>query len=285
MADIAVMSDTNASLDFLEGGQSIGIVRSIIYLGETAYTDTLELSATQFYDALANDPSIMPKTAQPPMHVMIEAYKKLRDQGAKDIIFVTISSQMSGIYNTAKIAAKEVQGVRVHVFDSKSVAYPQARMAIRADALARDGQTLESIMETLEAMRERNHIYFAVDTLKYLVKNGRLSGAQGFMGSMLRIKPLLEITPEGSVESIEKIRTFKRALQGVIDRYIQRTEHLDNVKPFICHANNPEAVETITAALKAHDETLGDIPTLPLTPAVGAHAGPGAIGLGYLLEP
>ncbi len=282
MAGVRVMTDTNASLDFLDHTQDIPIVRSIITLGDNDYVDTVELSASDFYSALSRDHSLFPRTAQPPMERMISAYKQLKKDGASDIVFITISSKMSGIYQTAQIAAKEVSGVNVHVFDSRSVAYPQAAMTLKAHRMAQENASATDILSKLDAMRQNNHIYFAVDTLRYLVMNGRLTGAQGMMGSMLKIKPLLEIDADGAVVSLEKIRTFKRALNKVVEHYQIKTAEIEDVTPFICHANNEAAADYLEKALKEQDAALENILRLPLTPAVGAHAGPGAIGLGYI---
>jgi len=278
---IGVVTDTNACLDYFDHDYDIPILRSIIHLGEKEYLDHVELTADDFYRHLKSDPDLFPRTSQPPTAEMIETYKNMAEKGYTDIVFVTISKYMSGIHGAAMVAAKEVPEVNVHVFDSRSVAYPQAKMALKAAELAKKGATVEKILEELTRIRDNNHIYFAVDTLAYLVKNGRLSNAQGFMGRMLKIKPLLHISKEGRVENIEKIRTFKRAVNRVIEMYLEETKDMD-VSPFICHAHNEETKEYIESALKEHDAEIESVFSMPLTPAVGAHSGPGAIGLGYI---
>ncbi len=283
MSSIGVVACTNACLDYFDHDYDIPILRSIIHLGEKEYRDHVDLTADEFYDAIESDPDIFPRTSQPPTSEMVETYEKMQKKGYTDLVVVTISSQMSGIFGAAQVAAKEVPDINVHVFDSRSVAYPQARMALKAAELSERGASVEEILEALDRIRTRNHIYFAVDTLAYLVKNGRLSNAQGFLGSMLKIKPLLHISKEGTVENIEKIRTFKKAVNRVVDMYIEETKG-KKVEPFICHAHNPDVRDRIEARLKENDPSIESVFSMPLTPAVGAHAGPGAIGLGYIEE-
>ncbi|MFW6298106.1 MAG: DegV family protein [Bacillota bacterium] len=278
---IGVVACTNACLDYIDHPHDIRILRSRIHLGDEEFIDYEELTATEFYDRLNSDSSLFPRTAQPPIYEMEETFKALRDEGKQDIIVVTISSQMSGIYSSAKVAGDNVEGVSVHVFDSKTVAYPEAMMAITASKMAEKGHDVRTILTKLETIRAKNHMVFAVETLAYLVKNGRLSNAAGFMGSMLKIKPLLHVSEEGRVENIEKIRTFKKALNRVVDAYLEETRAKE-VLPFIAHANNESARDYIVSRLKTADPTIESVPDIPLTPAVGAHGGPGAIALGYI---
>lgn len=280
---IGVIADTNACLDYFDHPYDIRILRSMIHLNDAAYLDHIELTADAFYEKIAADKTLFPRTSQPPTEVMIETYQAMRDEGYTDVIVVTISQYMSGIYGAAKVAARKVEGLNVHVFDSRSVAYPEAIMALRAAELAAEGEAVETIIAALEHIRDNNHIYFAVNTLAYLVKNGRLSNAQGFMGSMLKIKPLLHVTKEGKVENVEKIRTFKKAVDRLIERFLQDIEGQD-VEPFICHANNPETRDYIKARLQEVRPSDTPIFTMPITPAVGAHAGPGAVGIGYYVK-
>jgi len=172
---------------------------------------------------------------------MLSEYEKLRDEGCDEAIFITISSKMSGIYENAILAAKMVEGIKVTVFDSRSVGYVECKMAFTAHDMAREGKSMDEIVKTLEFIRDNNHIYFAVEDLKYLVKNGRLSNAAGFMADVLKIKPLLEIDKTGAVVTVEKIRTFPKALKRVLEKFLEETEGKE-YEPFIIHANNPEAV-------------------------------------------
>lgn len=283
MKKLGVLVCTNSSIDYIDHDYQVDIVRSLVLLGDKEYVDYEELTAEQFYQALKDDPTIFPRTSMASTGKMLEHYEKLRDEGCDTIIFITISSKMSGIYENALLAAKMVEGVDVHVFDSKSVGYVECKMVFAAHEGFKAGKTIEEIIADLEYIRDNNHIYFAVNDLSYLVKNGRLSNAAAFFAKALKIKPLLEIDSEGAVVSVEKIRTFKKALDRVIEKYLEETKGKD-VETFVIHASNPEALEYIREKLPQLKPEVGEIKDYLLTPAVGAHGGPGAICVGYIVN-
>jgi DegV family protein with EDD domain len=212
---------------------------------------------------------------------MLEFYENLKAEGCDTIIFVTISSQMSGIYENAILASKMIEGVDIRVFDSKSVGYIECKLIFTAYEGYKAGKTIDEIMDDLAYIRDHNKIYFAVSDLRYLVKNGRLSNAQAVMANIFKIKPLLEINKEGKVVSIEKIRTFKKAVNRVIEKFLEETENVD-VEPFIIHANNPETAQFVREKVLEARPEYKEINDYLLTPAVGAHSGPGAITIGYI---
>jgi DegV family protein with EDD domain len=283
MKKLGVLVCTNSAIDYIPHKYEIGVIRSTILMGGKEYVDFEELKADQFYNMIQADPSLFPRTAMASTGTMLEAYEKLRDGGCDEVLFITISSRMSGIYDNAMIAKKMVEGVNVTVFDSKTVGYLQCKMAFLAHDLAKKGKSMAEIMEALEFIRDNNHIYFAVNDLRYLVKNGRLSNAAGFLADVLKIKPLLEIDKQGAVVTVEKIRTFQRALDRVIEKFLEETEGKD-YEPFIIHANNPESVAYAREKVLAARPNLKEIKDYLLTPAVGAHCGPKAMTIGYVLK-
>ena len=115
-----------------------------------------------------------------------------------------------------------------------------------------------------------------------MVKNGRLSNASGFIGNTLKIKPILTITKEGKVDTVEKIRTFSKAVEKILEMYFNETEGLD-VEPFVIHANNPETRDYMIKRIHEKDPN-ADVFDMPLTAVVGAHGGPKTIGLGYYIK-
>jgi len=283
MKKLGVLVCTNSAIDYIPHKYEIGVIRSTILMGGKEYVDFEELKAEEFYNMIQADPSLFPRTAMASTGTMLEAYEKLRDSGCDEVLFITISSRMSGIYDNAMIAKKMVEGINVTVFDSKTVGYLQCKMAFLAHEMAKKGKSMAEIMEALEFIRDNNHIYFAVNDLRYLVKNGRLSNAAGFLADVLKIKPLLEIDKQGAVVTVEKIRTFQRALDRVIEKFLEETEG-KNYEPFIIHANNPEAVAYAREKVLAARPNLKEIKDYLLTPAVGAHCGPKAMTIGYVLK-
>ena len=283
MKKLGLMVCTNSSIDYLDFDFDVKIIRSMVIMGDKEFVDYEELTAPEFYEMLDKNPNIVPRTSMASTGTMLEAYETLRDKGCDTILFVTISSKMSGIYDNAVMAKNMVEGVDVHVFDSKSVGYIESKMIFKAHEDYVAGKTIEEIIADLEYIRDNNKIYFAVNDLKFLIKNGRLSNAAGFMANMLKIKPLLEIDEKGAVVSIEKIRTFGKAVDRVIEKFLEETEGKD-VEAFIIHANNPETTSYVREKVLAAKPDLKEMKDYLLVPAVAAHSGQGAISVGYLLK-
>lgn len=281
MKKLGLMVCTNSAIDYIDHGIDVRVVRSTIILGDEEFVDYEELTADRFYDKLNENTSLFPRTAMASTGKMLEFYENLKSEGCDTIIFVTISSQMSGIYENAILASKMIEGVDIRVFDSKSVGYIECKLIFTAYEGYKAGKTIDEIMDDLAYIRDHNKIYFAVSDLRYLVKNGRLSNAQAVMANIFKIKPLLEINKEGKVVSIEKIRTFKKAVNRVIEKFLEETENVD-VEPFIIHANNPETAQFVREKVLEARPEYKEINDYLLTPAVGAHSGPGAITIGYI---
>ena len=279
---IAVIACSNACLDYMNHKYDIKIFRSTLHLGDEDYLDYVDISADDFYKRLELDKSVFPSSSYMPIGQMIEIYEELVKEGYNKALVISISSEMSGIVNASKMAANEVEGLDVTVYDSKTLAYPEAKMALTACEMIENGKDIPEIIKELDYIKDNHKIYFAVNTLTYLVKNGRIGNASGFIGNALHIKPILTISEEGKVETVEKIRTFKKATQGLIDKYLEETNGKD-VEAYIIHANNPETRDHIMDVLLKDNPKL-KITDMPLTAVVGAHAGPKTIGLGYLIN-
>jgi len=279
---IAIISCSNANLEYFEHHYDIKIFRSMLHLGDEDYLDYTDIKAEDFYKRLEEDKSIFPSTSFMPIGQMIEIYEGLVEEGYTDALVISISKEMSGIFNAALMAANEVEELDVKVFDSKSLAFPQAKMVLTAAKMVEEGKSVAEITEELYYIRDHNKIYFAVNTLTYLVKNGRLSNASGFIGNALKLKPVLTID-DGKVTTVEKIRTFRKAVEHILDLYFKETKGLD-VVPFIIHANNYETRDYMISVLKENDPSLKEVIDMPLTAVVGAHAGPKTIGLGYYIK-
>ena len=281
MGKIGIVVCGNSGIDYLKHDYDIRLIRSTLLLGEEEYTDFVDIKAEAFYKKLLSDPNQHVSTAQTATGVILDTYEGLKKDGYDEIIAITISSKLSGTYEGAKLAANMIEDIKVTVFDSLSVSYPEAYMALTAATMAKDGKSISEIVDALVKIRENQGVLISVDTLKYLVKNGRLSGASGLIGGILKIKPMLALTREGRIEPVEKIRTRSKALNRIVEKYAQ-DHHTKNNTVFIAHANAPEEVKLVREKLH---EALPDIETVedyPLTPVVGAHAGPGTLAIGWV---
>jgi len=280
MSKIGVAVCGNSGLDYLVHDKEIRIFRSLLLIEEKEYEDFVEITSDDFYKRIIKNPELDIKTAQTSTGHIYEMYQEMIQNGANELIIVTISKHLSGTYQNAVLAAKMIENVPVHVFDSLSVSYVEALMAMTAKKMADNGATVEQILEQLEFLRDHNHIYVTVDTLKYLVKNGRLSNAQGFLGSLLKLKPLLHVSKEGKVVTQDKIRTTVKAREVMLQNILKEIKG-KKVELFLIYTNNMgEMLDYQDQLLEI--EGITEVKLIPLTPVVGCHAGPGTMGLGYI---
>ncbi len=279
-----VIDTSTGGLDYYNEPHDVEILRIKIFLDGIAYTDGKDLKADKFYEILRNQPDLVPKTSQPSAGEVIAYIKQLHDEKGYDEFYVTtLSSKLSGTHNSVVLAAAELApDINVHVFDTLTVCFAEGLFALEADRMIKAGATFEAIDQKLEEMKKKNTIFFAVDSLRYLVMNGRLSGAAAFVGKMLKIKPILQVQETGQIVSIEKIRNIKSALTmiaGKVKDYVGDHPY----EAYILYTGNP--------SLKAHFEHvlkqelgLENLYAAPNTPVVGAHIGPDVIGIGIFLK-
>lgn len=283
MSKIGILVCGNSGIDYIDHPYDIPVIRSILFVGEKEYFDYVDIKANDFYDMLLKDPTLTPSTAQAATGVILEQYNEMFAKGYDELIVITVGQKLSGTYEGCVLAANMVDDAKITVFDSKSVSYPEAKMALDAAKMVKEGKNTEQIVKHLENLRDNHRILFSVETLRYLVKNGRLSGASGFLGSMLKIKPMLEVTKDGRIESIEKIRTLPKATNRIIEKFLEELGDKD-VEVFLIEAQAEPRVEFIRNKIMDKRSDIKEIISYPLTPVVGAHAGPGCVGIGYIVK-
>ncbi len=271
----------NSGVDYLKMDYPVRLIRSTLNLGGKEYEDYVDIQAKEFYETIVNNPDIDVSTSQTSTGKIASVYEELKEEGYTDIITVVISSKLSGTYQGAILAKDMVPGINVYVIDSRTVSYGEAYLVIEAIKMIKAGSKTRDIIDKLEKIRDNIYIYVLVDTLKYLVKNGRLSATSGFVGTLLKIKPLLYIQKDGSLVPFEKIRTTNKAQARLIEIIHNDIEGKD-VIVFIVYTNNEEkALEIKQQILQSRPDVT--IEVVPLTPVVGAHAGPGTLGVGYIV--
>lgn len=271
----------NSGIDYMTLDYPVKMIRSTLHLNGEEYEDYVDIQAKEFYQRVVEDPDIDVSTSQTSTGKIAEVYEELKNEGYTDVIVVVISSKLSGTYQGAVLAKELVEGINVYVIDSRSVSYGEAFLVLEAIKMIKNGKNTREIIDRLEKIRDNIHIYVLVDTLKFLVKNGRLSSTSGFLGTLLKIKPLLMLQKDGSLVPYEKIRTTNKAQARLLE-VIKRDIEGKNVILFISYTNNENKAKEIKAKLMEIKEDL-TIELVPLTPVVGAHAGPGTLGVGYIV--
>jgi len=281
MNKIGIVVCTNSGADYYEFDHPVEVIHSDLHLDGKVYEDFVDIKAEEFYDIIAKNPDIDIKTSQPPMGQIIGKYEKLRDMGYNQILTISISTKLSGIYQSTILAGEMVEGVTVRAVDSKSVSYGELYLVKEAIKHIKAGFSLEEVAQKIEAVIPNINILVYVDTVKFMVKNGRLSSTAGALASLLKIKPILRMNQEdGSLVAYEKIRTSKKALNRLYEIFEEETKGRD-IEAFVVYTNNKPFAHEVKKHLLTIKPGI-NIELVPLTPVVGAHAGPGTLGVGYV---
>jgi DegV family protein with EDD domain len=197
----------------------IEIVPLSIRFGSEEFTDRRDLSVEDFYKKMANCDAL-PQTACPSPGAFEKAFRRAIDSGADAVVCITLSGALSTTLQSAQTASAACDGqIPVHVIDSKSVSSGLGTLVLEAAMAAGDGGDVDSVLRRIGDLTPRTHVFAALNTLENLKKGGRIGGAKAMMGSMLSIKPLIDISG-GVVQEAGKPRTRKRAMQMLYERMI-----------------------------------------------------------------
>jgi len=250
------------------------------------YLDGIDLLPGEFYQKMRTQ-NIEVKTAAPNVGQYYECFRRIINEQGSDILCLTLSNQLSSDYNSAVEAAKmlseENRGNRVTVIDSLRAAAPQGLLAIEAAKRLHAGETLGDTVQYLQSARYKSGLIAALDTLEYLSKGGRIGKAAYLVGSALQIIPILIINNEGILAPSTVIRKKRNTIPTILSILARKTAGYKRLSLSVTHADSTDQAETLRHALREQYPTL-EIPISEFTPVMGAHAGPGLIGLGYFFE-
>ena len=258
------------------------IVPLSVNFGENSYLDGVEIDNNEFYNKLTTG-DVMPTTSQPTPDAFEKVFKEITDAGDEAVV-LTISSKLSGTYQSANIAKEDFEG-KVFVVDSYTVAIGIGALAEYALELADSGKSAAEIAEILETAKEKICVFAVVDTLEYLKKGGRVSAAVAFAGGLLNFKPVIAIA-DGVVQSITKGRGNKAA-NNLMNQEIEKSGSIDFSRPFVIGYTGVEDDLMQTYIAENIDIWGGDVSkvhTAQLGSVVGTHAGPGAVAVGYFVK-
>jgi DegV family protein with EDD domain len=274
---VRVVTDSAADIPVeLAKQRGITVVPLTIRFGDESYLSGVELTPTEFWQKLKTS-SDAPATAAPSAGDFQKAFEDLLGQGADGIVSVHLSSKLSATYQSAAVAAQEVGLDKVKVVDSLAVSAGTGLLAVHATERAEAGASADEIADDLTTRRDSVRLYGAIDTLEYLRRGGRIGGAQALLGTMLKFKPVISLE-DGVVEPVTRVRTRPKALEHIAE--IVRNDAA-RIERFVVVSGDAPDVDKFTAMLT---ESVGQADVWPFGPIVGAHGGPGLIGVAYLLK-
>ena len=280
MAGVGIVTDSACDLTKDEAAAlGVEVVPLNIRFGTDEFTDGQNLSVEEFYRRMS-EAQDLPETSAPAPGAFEVAFRKLAADGAQAIVCINLSGGLSATIESARNAARAVEGdIDVRVIDSRTLTAGLGTIVMAAAEAARGGAGVDDVVALVDDMVGRTRVYAALDTLDNLKKGGRIGGAQHMLGSMLAIKPLIDITG-GEVEEAGKQRTRKKSLIWLRDKLFEepRVEGLavfDGQAPDV-----DEFLELISSRYGPDDIRTGRIGAV-----IGTHGGPRVMGICYLVSP
>ncbi|RNF40097.1 DegV family protein [Planococcus salinus] len=270
-----VMDSTGFVTEELKAHPDVYIVPLNIHFGREEFVDGVDLTNEQLYQRIKSAPEF-PKTSQPSAGTFAELYDKLKEQ-YDCAIAVHASAKMSGTL-ASSVSGAEMSGFKVYAVDSLALSYGLTGLVEKGMELEKEGMNPEEIAETLETQTSDFRNYILIGNLTQLYKGGRMSGAQYYLGSLLQVKPIVQITAEGELAPIDKVRSHKKAVQYLINHALQDHEQYGVAKFQVMHGNVYEEAELLK------QEIVNVIPHAKvlignLSASLAVHAGEGTLAL------
>ena len=280
---VAVICDSSCDLpDATLDRYGIAMVPLQLLFGDAVYLDRVEMDAAEFYRRLRGG-GARATTSQPTPAQFSGAFEHAR-AGADEVVAILLSSALSGTYANAEAARRSFAAGGIHLADSRSVSFGVGLLALRAAELAEAGWCAAAIVRELKRVRDQSAMFFTVDTLEYLLRSGRVTRVQAWLGGLLHMKPILSLDREGRIAAAGRVRgqaalvpRLFRLLDAALPGERQR------LRMAVAHADAPELAEQVRRALAERYRPL-DLMVSPVTGVLAAHTGPGAWGVFYQVE-
>jgi len=279
MTRIALVTDSSSDLTreiYQENG--ITVVPLTVHFGDESFIDTVEISSSEFFDKLKRS-QVMPKTSQPSPADFVAVYQRLLK--SHDFVFsVHISSKMSGTVQSAQIAAETVNPDVIEVVDGRAVSLVTGLMVLEAAEAIRQGKSVDVVRESIQHVMDNFGLYWTLDTLEYLQKNGRIGRATAFIGGLLSIKPIMSIE-EGEIAGVERVRGSNRVFPRILELMHSRIRPGTPIDVIVLHADDEPRGKRWLADVKSEFNCRRTWLT-DCGPIVGTHAGPGTIAVAWV---
>ena len=277
---IKIVVDSTADMPpDIRDSYGITIVPVLVQFGGEVLRDGVDISRDQFYARLVASAEV-PKTAAPSVGMFEEIFRALVADGSA-VLSISLASKLSATFAAAQQAARLVAGARIVCFDSRTISMPMTYLAMAAARAAQRGMALDAIVAMLEALRPRMVLYVALDTLRYLEKGGRIGRVRALLGTMLNVKPILELR-DGEVHPVEQVRTWRRVPDRLIE-LMQARGAFDEVSAL--YTTDRESAERLADRAAAAGLAARERMRVVQTGAViGTHVGPGAVAIAGMLK-
>ena len=275
MQKIALVADSTCDLNKEEiKKNNVHILPLKIVYKDREYTDRVDITPQEVYDNMKNE---VPTTSLPSMEEIDRLFLKLKEEGYTHLIAVTISTGLSGTNNSLRLVSKKHPEMTYEIFDSKALSLGAGAIVMECGKMIEEGKDFEYIVKQMPMLREKIKVFYVLDTLKYLMKGGRIGKVSGSIGQLLNLKPIISIDNEGIYYTYTKVRGRKKSINK-LHEIMKETLEGKGGKAWVLHGGAKEEamdlyekVKTIPNVIMAG---LSDI-----SPVAGVHTGPGLIGI------
>lgn len=279
MSKVAIVTDSTAYIpnDLIEP-YDIWVVPQVLIWGDEAYEDGIDITPTEFYERLSKT-TIMPSTSQVTPHSFDKIFKDLLEKDF-DILAMLVSEKLSGTIASAIQSRENFPGANIEIVDSYSIAMALGFQVLEVAKIAKHGASLKECKALAETAREHTGVVFAVNTLEFLHRGGRIGGGKRFLGTALNVKPILELR-DGRVEGIEQVRTRKKSLLRLLELTEDRIGGRQPIRLATLHANAADEAQQLLEKASQEFNSIENVFS-EVSPVVGAQAGPGTIGVAFI---
>ena len=279
---VRIITDSAADLEPREYEKlGVACIPLRVAFGDSEYQENVDLGKDRFYELLLGTGEF-PKTSQASPHVLADLFEEARAAG-DEAIYITLSSTLSGTYQTALMVQEDAEYPGAHVFDSRNATGGQRMIVEYACRLRDEGKTADEIVAGLESIRDRIELYAVVNTLEYLHKGGRISHAVYTLGNLAQIKPIIAVDPEGRVALPGKVMGMRKGMDFLGKRLSARKPDGDHPL-YVMYTNNRSVGEQLAQRLASIGWEIPDERIIQVGAAIGAHVGPDACGIVYVGE-
>ena len=272
---IKLILDSNCDLtpEFCQENDIEMILLSVAF-GQHVFTENIDMTKQEFYEKMESCEEL-PKTSQPSPHQYFEVFERLAKEGHQMIV-LTVTSALSGCYQSAMIAKNMCENAIVEVIDTKNAAIGVQIQAWEILKMIQQGELFETILIKAKENVEKTRLLATIDTFKNLIKGGRVSKTEGLLGTLVDIKPMVTFNDEGKIVSCSKSRGMKMALRKMAEHI--KAEQIDFNKAMVCgytkHSENLKRLQNLMSDMSFdHEVEVGAV--------IGTHAGPGAVAVAF----
>ncbi|WP_350344499.1 DegV family protein [Proteinivorax tanatarense] len=278
MQKIKLFTDSTSDLsEKILKEHNIDVVPLNVIFDDQAFKDGKDIKTDKMYK-MVEEKDKLPKTSGTPPKDFVDAFKPYIEEGY-EIIYIGLSSELSATYQNAKLASQSLDG-KIHVVDSKNLCVGIGILVLKAADFIKEGYSSEQVVENVENLVEKVEMQFVINTLDYLHKGGRCTGVQNFVGTMLKIRPVVKVVDGGMILAQKTRGKFKKALQNMLKNALKDKEQIRKDKIVVAHSMNKEGADYLKEQLEKELE--GEIIMTEAECVISSHCGPKTVGLAYL---